>query len=372
MFSKITSGIRTMFSKKPVEHVEHVEESAKKSDKYLYVINGLGCEVKECSTESCHLNKKKHYRNIVWSRHIDRKNTFLCCFPERTIQTIATRITGIGNPLADISELSLEKKDGTDVPLLVILIEHLIADKQVFLFGHSFGGLVVNRICQEMHKCCVDTEYHKQFKDKDGNQYIKDAAISLLMGKLNARHQLKNLIAATFGSIYIPERSTHEKINIFNYMLIGDVAIRCNYYELIEEVPHHYELDRNYLCSNGKILYKYDTLNVSKKVVFMNAYSTSKKVPLNDMSITCDINLNNFKQQWVVHNYYSELIDSLLNNLTNDISKLENNCTNIESQDPYVVPGIVTVKEGGKSKHKHKTKNRKNIKNRKTFKKNRK
>jgi len=309
------------------------------------------------------------------SRHIPKENSFNCCFPERDVQTIVTRVTGIGNPLEDILELSLEIEDES-IPLIVILIRHIIEDKQVFLFGKSFGGLLVNRLCQEIHKCLSVAEYYKTFINKtDRSHYFTDMDISTLQRKLNKNGKLKNLIVAAFGSIYIPERTTHATINIFNYMFIGDVAIRSNYFELNELTPHHYQLDRNYLCERGRVLYKYNTPDIHHKVIFLNYYivdKNNKSVPVDTESVTYSITTEDLKHQWSVHTAYEQIIDFLLDYPTNDISQLPNTCLkhDITRDDPYIVPGIVSLRQdtkGGKSKRKRKTKI---IKKRKTIKKN--
>jgi hypothetical protein len=68
----------------------------------------------------------------------------------------------------------------------------------VFLVGHSYGGSVVSRIAEILHK------------DMQGFSYI---------------HRL-NVI--TLGSIYVPRPEKTQDVNIKHYMFENDVALKCN------------------------------------------------------------------------------------------------------------------------------------------------
>jgi len=361
MFTSLLSSNRH----KPLMEAQ-IEPIIEIQNRRLYFINGMGCELYKDSESPI----SKHYKNTYITPYVASKNTFNCCFPERTYQTILTRSSGIGIPIQDIRELYLEIDDES-IPIIVIIIQDIITNKQVFLFGHSFGGLIVNRLCQEIHKCVTDTDYYKTFIKRDGSLYFTEFDI----GKL--RENLKNLIVAAFGSIFIPERTTNASINLFNYMLISDVAIRCNYFELKDSIPHNWGLDRNYICANSlkQIDYRYNTPDSNNKVVYLNYFNNTpgKSTPIDTTSLTCSWKKNDIQHQFNVHNKYGKLIMHLLRNGTNDISKLKDikdNCNEkfIERDDPWIVPGIVTIKEGGKSKRKRKSKI-KSTKKRKTSKK---
>jgi hypothetical protein len=91
------------------------------------------------------------------------------------------------------------------MPIIIQIIRQICNGKQVFLFGHSYGGLIVNRICEEITKCMKDPEYMKGITGK----YTDITKQRLL-------NNIENLTAASFGSIYIPERSKLGLINILN------------------------------------------------------------------------------------------------------------------------------------------------------------
>jgi hypothetical protein len=82
------------------------------------------------------------------------------------------------------------------------IIENVDKYKKIFVFGHSFGGAIVNRVAEELHKNA-----------------------SLLEGNKS------KITMATFGSIYLPKDLglvSQSSINIINYLAVGDVASICN------------------------------------------------------------------------------------------------------------------------------------------------
>lgn len=80
------------------------------------------------------------------------------------------------------------------------VVEHLKQGHIVSLAGHSYGGSVVARVTELLAK--------KQ---------------STSLGRV-----LNQFRAATFGSIYVPESSTVDGINVAHYMYVNDVALKCN------------------------------------------------------------------------------------------------------------------------------------------------
>jgi hypothetical protein len=333
--------------------------------RYLYYIKGLGCQLT--------VDNGNHYNKIssLFPRTGFRpENMFTCCFPERDVQTIGTRITGFGSPLENIYELVIEinttKTVKEPVPLIIHLVKHICYRNKVFLFGHSFGGLIVNRICEEITKLLKDKTYmeekfEKKKLEKYGTQYTTINYKNLFF------NFQESLIAASFGSIYIPTRESLGLINLFNYMTIEDIAIRCNFDEIYgwenykrklfgskKVIPDNKDLDRKYICKNNDILFKYNTPDIRDKVVFLNKYQENK--PTSIESISCDFNM---KKQWMHHEEYNELIKLLLDNLTNNILHLDkNNCHPliINKYDPIeVVNGEVSLIVGGKLRNKRKT-----------------
>jgi len=331
-------------------------------NRYLYYINGAGCQLTDEKGKPILDDKGKsiigqHFYHKEFSKNFNTTNTFICCFPERALQTIGTRLFNVGNPIEDIIELQIETLQGS-IPLIVQIMQQICSEKKVFLFGHSFGGLIVNRICEEIAKCLKEEGY---FEKKYGTYS------GITLDKIFDNFMFC-LIAASFGSIYIPKKENLGLINLINYMYINDVAIRCNFQELIgwdgyiqelfgsdKIIPNHSDLERNFICYNEKIVFKYNSQSLRNRVVFLNVYhynsGTGESLPISDESITCDINLGSFSKQWRLHNLYSVLIKFLLNVPTNNIHSLEQ-CTKkvIDKDEPISIRGKLVLTLGGKSK----------------------
>jgi hypothetical protein len=393
------------------------EEYTQIDTRYVYFVYGAGCRT----------YSNNHFQTRDYVNSFKKENTLFCCFPERELSTIATRIFNIGEPLKDILELQIETKE-TAIPLMIQIIQQLCDGREVFLFGHSFGGLIVNRICEEINKCIInedvdspETKEKKRNYIDDFNEIYKTHTSEDFSSEL-LKNRIHNLAAASFGSIYLSIRENTSEINLINYMYIGDVAIRCNFNELIgwnqyfgemfgflpKRIPNHDKLDRNFICKDNKILFRYNSKSPSDSpynVIFLNKYVEDeyyeeyeeceeheangkepkyrKCVPITDKSIKCDFNLIEHGFQWKIHKEYYHLIPLLLQNVTNDINKINGHCNEsiIQEYDPIeIIEGNTVllktnnddddkeaeeVTVGGKSRRNKKSKGRK-MKKRKT------
>lgn len=83
----------------------------------------------------------------------------------------------------------------------------------VFIFGHSFGGMIVNRLCEELQKLAD--------RDEQLKVIIKE-----------------HLCVLALNSIFITHKNNVKDINIVNMMNFGDVAIRLNRLETWFDRPH--------------------------------------------------------------------------------------------------------------------------------------
>ena len=99
----------------------------------------------------------------------------------------------------------------------------------VFIFGHSYGGMIVNRLCEELQKLAD-----------------KDEQLKAIM--------MKHLHVLTLNSIFITHKNNVKDINIVNMMNFGDVAIRLNRLETWFNRP-----DRDVMNIQGVI---YGDLNI--------------------------------------------------------------------------------------------------------------
>jgi len=167
--------------------------------------------------------------------------------------------------------------------------------KKIFLFGHSFGGAIINRVAEELNKS-LDDSY------------------------------LEKIQFATFGSIYISKAIP--RINIFNYMAIGDVASKCN--GIIID-PKDIELEK------AQKLIDSNTMDIDLKYKKHSDYNIITCCFYNNNEPAC---LNMKKSvfgnnaEWIVHNKYNILIYYLFRNLTNDIDKvLKNDVDRVQKYD---------------------------------------
>jgi len=85
------------------------------------------------------------------------------------------------------------------------LMEEVLEDAKtgndVYVFGFSYGGAIVNRMAELIHDMNIE--------------------------KNNTLGQ-PNIMMATFGSIYFAKKDKVRSVSILNYISIGDVAFLCN------------------------------------------------------------------------------------------------------------------------------------------------
>jgi hypothetical protein len=336
-------------------------------NRFLYIINGNNCQLYGYTNflKDRSLYSERHFTTARLSKRFRSLNTFVCCFPEFTKQTILTRFTNIGRPLDDPKkQLEIEMgRNEEPVCIIIKIIQQLCDGKEVYIFGHSFGGLVVNRICEEIQLCITDQKY----------AMVYYGLTQLEINRLKKKY--KKFQAATFGSIYIPKKQKIVNINIINYMLIGDLSIRTNYYELTSDsnnnsmkLPSHNDLDRNFICNNNSLLLRYNSKRIPNSdydVIFLNRYeydpdnNTYKPVVTERLIPTWNpfTMVSEYQIQLEQHSRYRELLNFLVNYPTIDIRKLQ--------KCPKEVIQLYEPKEGDKPQKKTPQKNKK-IKGKKT------
>jgi len=172
------------------------------------------------------------------------------------------------------------------------ILKDLSNNNKVLVFGHSFGGLLLNKIAEKLNS---------------NNNFNKN-----------------NLKIATFGSIYISNYNDVSNINIINYMGLNDVALRIlkiknkpNRDELIEIL----EYDDKCICT-----YKSEP-TISTTIIWINfcknnmgVYKNKKKTIFK--KITKKIQMFGTFSEWKNHNNYSNLIGILRDYLTNNINEI--------------------------------------------------
>lgn len=138
--------------------------------------------------------------------------------------------------------------------------------KKVLIFGHSYGGLIANRLAEELNT-----------------------------------QNTQNIQIATFGSIYIANPRNVDRINIVNYQSIGDISARFK--------------------SNAEKNVSYDELTFQIKGIYNDMISFSREKDSKNVIYICVSTQENPNcvvknkgffglagDEWDIHNNYLDLI----------------------------------------------------------------
>ena len=194
----------------------------------------------------------------------------------------------------------------------------------VFIVGHSFGGLIVNRIAEELIEL-YDFLLNLGTEPKN------------LENLENLKKIFEKIHIAGFGSIYISENmKNNELFKSFNYISVGDVANTCtrgichkqtldpmifkygmNHFKYQLKYYHHYN-DTEYDHSNDRIKLDYKMRRKEKiyDICLYNGDEPSCQNFINNIPIIRAFN------EWEIHNNYYNFIRVLLKNRTLDIENL--------------------------------------------------
>lgn len=224
-------------------------------DIVCYYIAGLGCSGSK--------TEKPFIINIIKKElKIDDKNIHFECHKDSSaIKNIGKQLT-CQKPLRESNFVN---------NLTDRIITDLQNNNKVFLLGHSFGGMIVNRTTEQLQKKIID-----------------DTLFS-------------NLSVATFGSIYFAKKKNITKINIFNYVSISDVATICNGLEKknINELPYILKHARN-----DNICCKVQEEDTSTPIIQICLYRNNEPICKKNTDIS----------DWDEHTSYSDFMSVLLQN----------------------------------------------------------
>jgi hypothetical protein len=258
------------------------------------------------------------------------------------------------------------------VNLFAEVLGHLKVGKKVFLFGHSYGGAILNKLALKISQ-----------------EITTPTTLALIKEKV---------FIYTFGSIYIPPQIDITKVNIENYLGIGDVAQRVNQQiepllneQDFETISQQQTDDRiNTLTQKLSSLYttgsniQADIIKREGSVIwiaFLNN-DTGAFISRNTKGIFSKIirSLNPFgnAKEWMIHNYYTlsyltDAIKSIIidNNNSGFLglgSLFGNSQSQPQLQDISNLENLVKEleQEGGSKKTMKKRKHKKVSKSRKT------
>ena len=242
------------------------KDGAKNDRIILYVIFGLGCPTNE-------IKIKEIQQNFSASTNIPVSNVNIICRPWYDA------IRGIGSSF--IHQQPIHHRHFLRT-LAIHILSHAIQYDKVIVYGHSYGGAIVNRVAEELNE-----------KDTNGTH-------------------LSKIFMAAFGSIYITKLS---RVNLLNYVFIGDVSLKLNH--LADTTLNI--LDKDLKDENGKILLKYKKSN--ENIIRLCEYDHYRDL--------CTIYKKGIlfgnAQEWTIHNNYNYLMVYLMKNYSNNIEDSNNN-----------------------------------------------
>jgi Fe-S cluster biosynthesis and repair protein YggX len=223
------------------------------NDTIWYFVSGLGCD----------LRRNEEREIIDW---ISYKTNI----PEEKVKF---RCHKSSSALKCIAKTYLNMMPLKDSKFVNNLVDEITEDinnpdiKSVVIFSHSFGGAMVNKAAEI----------------------------------LNDSENINKLNIATFGSIYLAPEENISNLNMFNYLSISDVAIKCN-----QVVPARLDRMNIYLMLNRMVVCQLLKENTSKLI----------QLCLYDVESGKQICLPNFVSilRWNEHNYYSYIMQTILLN----------------------------------------------------------
>lgn len=274
------------------------------TDTVWYVVNGFGCFDSNGPEQQNFISKNANisYDNIKY-RCPKTSSAFKCIVKTYLGQIPLKNSKFVINLTEEIfSDLLL--KTGDD-----------FIYKNVVVFGHSYGGAIVNSIAEAFNKMIGGSDE-------------------------NLDEIFKRLSMATFGSIYIPNDSSIDKINILNYISISDVAIKCN-----QIVPIRF-IDMHIFCVMGKIICKLPEEDKTTKTKQLCLYKDDFPLCVNrrqELSGPKSKNASIF--DWREHNYYY-LILAILRNFAFNLKRNKNfiniyECLTFSSEYKHFLPKLV-------------------------------
>lgn len=194
-------------------------------------------------------------------------------------------IRGILNSIAKKTPM----QNSTYLDNLVEDILNRAKTKDVYIYGHSYGGAIANRLAEEL-----DKRYEKGILDR--------------------------IFIAAFGSIYLAKLSNASNVNLVNYIAIGDVSNSATWN--IKHIQREPDLST------------YTEIKTRTKKITICKYKKRGDSDIFDVCLylnnksTCEdyiLNIPIFRawNEWKIHNGYLRLIKYLMMNKTNRIDHVD-------------------------------------------------
>lgn len=277
-----------------------IEMNPIKTENYGFVIFGLGCSG----------DKRKELPLEDYNGEIKYKKIFRKCYEHKSIKPVLLTIgdrsinpfnfphRNFSKEIRDTKSITKTKsrktlkikKDEDSIKqeketesLLQKVKKRLMRNKDgtrdvnVYVAGHSYGGLILNRLCEELQKIAdTDPEFKNILKS-----HFKALAVN---------------------SIYVTNARNITDIDLINYMNIGDVAIRLNRFEFGFgwHIPSRDNILHSPINTNMNIKYIYEK---EKKLVW---YENNDYNPIPDNKLFSFI--IGTSDEWNRHNLIMKII----------------------------------------------------------------
>ena len=242
----------------------------------LIDVLGMGCQLSSMKDIE---NAESHYKNLIQTYG---------SFNEKDIKVMVTCNPSIMQQISNVSVTLLWKKPSKAkkyIEDLYDIVTHALKDNYyVLLTGHSYGGSVVSRICELLNR---DTQFRTFEK-------------------------IPNISAATFGSIYIPEKSRVSRVELMHYIISGDIVAKCNKLTCKKSAKSSkYTIDHTMNNKISNIPEYIEIIDIAKdkkgtsnllKILPDMIKSKILNIPLKTERLT-------FKKRWEKHNQYSPIMD---------------------------------------------------------------
>jgi len=263
----------------PTNDVDFIGECSN-DNTHIIRIDGLGCTSRTPE-------EKEEWKEFFKVNGYDYK----CHRMDKAITSILTTSIGV-RPLHDKFLYDLINEVLT-----------LASNRYVFLFGHSFGGLIANRVAEEL---LLLYEHEKNEENRE---------------KLEQLFERINI--GTFGSIYIPRIVTEPKLlKIINYVAIGDVSNITTWGIHHKQITKQGSLNSKYTryYQPETELEFYYKKRDGKNVYDICSVIDGKKTCLNPLN---SVPIIRAEVEWTIHNRsYLDIIYLLIKHRTIDIADI--------------------------------------------------
>jgi hypothetical protein len=249
-------------------------------DILLFMSFGLGCSSNE--------NNDQIKLQLSVITQINKDDIFILCNDKSPLKNISKMLFRF-NYLSTNDYVNRYKES---------ILENIKYCNKILIFGHSFGGAIVNRVAEELNK---------------------------ITGR---NDDLKKIFMATFGSIYIPADNglySQSKINIINYLALGDISFKFAIKKLDNEfneeyyrysynaIPEENGYTNNYVCHFKNVK------NTGGKIIAIEFLDQSGYLIRPKFILSRFLFDLNILKMFEIHNSYSLIIADLLHTRTNDI-----------------------------------------------------